>query len=222
MTMPQRIAHTSFWLSHGTFWFTLVLGMYLGTTDVCVPYFTGCTSITATGIPDPQAFFFRGGMIAACVLFAVWWYCMQSWLFAIAPERPIWTVRYMVTAGIISSLCLIIATAVLRPDKGNLPWAVHTVCAALFFLISLAVQTRVTYWLKHLQQRGIDIGGSLKQKFALVYAQWFFLVVMILLQVLETPDDYKNVVEWWMALLIGLYYLSSAQDWKNFRLTETD
>ena len=222
MTLPQRIARTSFWLSHGTFWLTLLLGMYLGTTDICVPYLTGCTSITATGIPDPQAYIFRGGLISACVLFAVWWYCMQAWLFEIAPQRPIWTVRYMVSAGIISSVCLIIATAVLRPDKDALPWTVHTVFAALFFLISLAVQTRVTYWLKYLQKRGVDIGSSLRQKFILVYAQWFFLLVMVVLQLTDAGDAWKNIVEWWMALLIGIYYLSSAQDWRYFRLTETD
>ena len=128
----------------------------------------------------------------------------------------------MVSAGIISSVCLIIATAVLRPDKDALPWTVHTVFAALFFLISLAVQTRVTYWLKYLQKRGVDIGSSLRQKFILVYAQWFFLLVMVVLQLTDAGDAWKNIVEWWMALLIGLYYLSSAQDWRYFRLTETD
>ena len=222
MTLPQRVAHTSFWLSHGTFWFTLLLGMLLGTSDVCIPYLTGCISITATGIPDPQAFVFRGGLISACVLFIVWWYCMQAWLTEIAPERPIWTVKYMVSAGIISSVCLIIATAVLRPDKANLPWTVHTVGAALFFLISLAVQTRITYWLRHLARRGVDIGSSLTMKFVLVYAQWFFLLLMIVLQLVESDDRWKNIVEWWMALLIGLFYLSSARDWHSFRLTDTD
>lgn len=222
MTLPQRVALSSFWLSHLTFWLTLALSMAWGVTDICIPYLTGCTSITATGIPDPQAFIFRGGLIAACVLFIVWWYCMQAWLIEIAPERPIWTVRYMVTAGIISSVCLIIATAVLRPDKGNLPWILHTVGAALFFLISLAVQTRITYWLKHLAKRGVDIGSSLPQKFILVYAQWFFLGVMIVLQLADSDDRWKNVVEWWMALLIGLFYLTSYRDWADFRLTDTE
>ncbi|MBU2040160.1 MAG: hypothetical protein KKH95_13535, partial [Gammaproteobacteria bacterium] len=129
---------------------------------------------------------------------------------------------YMVTAGIISSVCLIVATAVLRPDKGNLPWILHTVGAALFFLISLAVQTRITYWLKHLAKRGVDIGSSLPQKFILVYAQWFFLGVMIVLQVADSDDRWKNVVEWWMALLIGLFYLTSYRDWADFRLTDTE
>ena len=121
---------------------------------------------------------------------------MQAWLLEIAPERPIWTVKYMVSAGVFSSVCLIVATAVLRPDKDELPWTVHTVGAALFFIVSLAVQTRITYWLKHLAARGVDIGSSLKMKFMLVYAQWFFLAVMVVLQLLESDDRWKNIVEW--------------------------
>lgn len=218
-TLPQRLALSSFWLSHATFWFTLLLGMYLGNTPVCVPYISGCTSITATGIPDPQSFFFRGGLISACVLFVFWWYCMKSWLMELAPEKPILTVRWMTTIGVISSVCLIVATAVLRPDKSELPWTVHTVGAALFFLISLLIQTRVTFYLRQLQAQGINIGTSLTFKMRLIAGQWFFLLVMIVLQLTDSDDDPKNVVEWWMALLIGLYYLSSAQDWKHFKLT---
>lgn len=221
-TLPQRIAYGSFWLSHTTFWFTLLLGMYLGTTPVCMPYLTGCTSITATGIPDPQGFFFRGGLISACVLFIFWWYCMQAWLKELAPQHPILTVRRMVVAGIISSACLIVATAVFRPEKGELPWDVHTIGAVLFFVMSLAVQTRVTIYLSKLQRQGVNIGTSLPFKNKLIMAQWFFLVVMIILQFFDFSDQWKNVVEWWMALLIGLYYLSSAQDWGRFKLTDDE
>lgn len=221
-TLPQRIAYGSFWLSHATFWFTLLLGMYLGNSPVCIPYLTGCTSITATGIPDPQAFFFRGGLISACVLFMFWWYCMKAWLTELAPDRPLLTIRMMVMFGIISSVCLIVATAVLRPEKGELPWKAHTIGAALFFLISLLVQTRVTFFLRDLQKHGKQISSSLPFKIKLIIAQWFFLIVMVVLQLTDSSNNWKNVVEWWMALLIGLYYLSSAQDWGHFRLTDDE
>ncbi|WP_420588526.1 hypothetical protein [Bacterioplanoides sp.] len=221
-TLPQRIALGSFWLSHASFWFTLLLGMYLGNTPVCIPYISGCTSITATGIPDPQAYFFRGGLISACALFIFWWYCMKSWLIQLAPEKPILTVRWMVAIGIFSSVCLIVATAVLRPEKGELPWKVHTIGAVLFFVVSLLVQTRVTLYLRQLAKKGIDIGTSLPFKTKLILAQWGFLLVMIALQLMDTSDDPKNVVEWWMALLIGLFYLSSAQDWRHFKLTDRE
>jgi hypothetical protein len=221
MSLSQALALGCFWVSHLTFWVTLLMGFLLGTTDVCLPYLTGCTSISATGIPDPQAFVFRGGLIAACVLFVLWWYAMQSWLLQLAPQQPILTVRYMVAVGVFSSVCLIVATAVLRPDKANLPWAVHTIAAALFFLVSLAVQTRITHWLCYLQRGGVDIGNSLSLKFFLVYFQWFWVLVMIVLQVAGADDQWKNIVEWWLALLIGLYYLSSYGDWKDFHLLDT-
>lgn len=220
MSLAQVLALGCFWISHLTFWITLVMGFYTGNTDVCLPYLTGCTSITATGIPDPQAFVFRGGLIAACVLFILWWYAMQAWLLQLAPQRPIMTVRYMVSVGVLSSVCLIVATAVLRPDKANLPWTLHTVGAALFFLISLLVQTRVTFWLRQLQKTGVDVGRSLTFKSVLVAKQWLWLVVMVVLQLLDTDDQWKNVVEWWMALLIGLYYLSSYYDWQDFHLVD--
>ena len=221
-TLPQRLAHGSFWLSHATFWFTFLLGMYLGNSPVCVPYLTGCTSITATGVPDPQAFFFRGGLIAACVLFVFWWYSMQAWLTQLAPGRQINTVKYMTMIGIFSSICLIISTAVMRPERGELPWRTHTIAAALFFLISLLVQTRVTLYLRQLQKQGIDIGSSLPFKTKLIIAQWGFLFFMLYLQIFDGTKAWKNVVEWWMALLIGLYYLSSARDWGKFKLTDNE
>lgn len=221
-TLPQKLALGSFWLSHLTFWFTLLLGMWLGNTPVCIPYISGCTSITATGIPELQGYFFRAGLISACVLFVFWWYCLKSWLIQLAPAKPILTVRWMVSLGIVSSLCLIVATAVLRPDKSQLPWQLHTIGAALFFLISLLVQTRVTFYLRWLQQQGIDIGSSLPGKWRIIAAQWCFLLLMIGLQLSDSDNAAKNVVEWWMALLIGGYYLSSAQDWSHFRLTDAE
>ena len=147
---------------------------------------------------------------------------MKSWLIQLTPEKPILTVRWMVAIGIFSSVCLIVATAVLRPEKGELPWKVHTIGAALFFLVSLLVQTRVTLYLRQLARKGVDIGTSLPLKTKLIIAQWGFLFVMVVLQLMDTSDDPKNVVEWWMALLIGLFYLSSAQDWRYFKLTDTE
>jgi hypothetical protein len=41
------------------------------------------------------------------------------------------------------------------------------------------------------------------------------------LQVAGADDQWKNIVEWWLALLIGLYYLSSYGDWKDFHLLDT-
>lgn len=220
MSLPQALALSCFLLSHLTFWITLVMGFNAG-QEVCIPYLSGCSSITATGIPDPQAFVFRGGLISASMLFVLWWYAMQSWLLQLAPQRPIWTVKYMVSAGVVSSVCLIVATAVLRPEVKQLPWAIHTIGAALFFLISVAVQTRVTFWLCHLQRRGIEVGPSLRLKLALIYGQWLLVAVMIVLQLADSSNEAKNIVEWWMALLIGLYYLSSFPDWKNFHLIRT-
>lgn len=221
-TLSQRVAAGSFYLSHLTFLTAFLMGVYLGNTPLCIPYLSGCTSITATGIPDPQSYIFRGGLISACALFVFWWYCMQSWLTLLSPGKPILTVRLMVTAGVISSICLIVATAVIRPDRANLPWQVHSFGAALFFLISILVQTRVTVYLHQLKKTGVNVGTGLAYKKVLIVAQWLFLILMAFLQILGANDSWKNIVEWWVALLIGLFYLSSHRDWSTFRLMETD
>ena len=73
MSFGQLIALASFILSMGTIAVTYWVGTSQGTAELCNPFIDGCTDITHTGMKGDAGFIFRGGMIAACAMFLIWW-----------------------------------------------------------------------------------------------------------------------------------------------------
>ena len=80
MSFGQFIALASFVLSMGTIAVTYFVGTSAGTAELCNPFFDGCTDITHTGMKGDAGFIFRGGMIAACAFFVIWWQVYRVWL----------------------------------------------------------------------------------------------------------------------------------------------
>ena len=134
MSFGQVIALASFLLSAGTIAITYWVGVAQETVNICVPFLTGCTDITYTGLKGDAGFNFRGGLVSGCVYILIWWLCMRVWLQpGIQTRASRINLNLMTFFGMLAAVGLIRGTAVLAPTKEQVLWGPHIRGANTFF-----------------------------------------------------------------------------------------
>ena len=214
MSFGQFIALASFVLSMGTIAVTYFVGTSAGTAELCNPFFDGCTDITHTGMKGDAGFIFRGGMIAACAFFVVWWQVYRVWL---SPYSGRIALNAMQFFGVLAAIGLLAGTAVLLPEKSDTRWGVHVRGANLFFqgmLIALTTAYVLTF---KARKQGLVV-PSFAVKTAIMGILWFMFIAFAGVTVGIEMSHGKRIIEWWATLFIGIYFLSSYWDWKGIRL----
>ena len=176
----------------------------------CNPFFEGCLNITDAGIYSPEGYIFRGGMISACVLFIIWW--QLSFQLLKSNTHYVNVNRLSNLLGTLGAICLIVATAVLVPPRSAINWDVHVSGAILFFLLSFAGQVCQLFVLTKQSKHMKLTQTSLKIKATIVGLQGLMITTFLILEWLSIGDAIVNAIEWWLALLIGLYYLAAYWD----------
>jgi len=179
--------------------------------ETCNPFLQGCLNITDAGIYGLEGFIFRGGMIAACAFFIVWWLMNHDFSLAL----PRWFRRLKTTTGIVGSILLISSTAVLIPPRSAIPWDAHIYFATFFFIVTFVAQAfdLAGYYL--FEQKSPALTPHMKIKWVCIVTQAIMIATVFVLRELNTGDWIGNAIEWWLALLIGLYYASSHNEWKR-------
>ena len=228
MTLPQRTALVACLLPIITIALSYFLTVQGGHKPWCIPYFEGCTTITATGIYYPAAYVFRAGLISAAVVFILWWYCVRAWLESVGrPEHHPWIHR-IVTFAIIASMLLIASIAVLGehmlpPSDHRFLWRFHTVTAGVFFLVTALCQIMMTLRMRQLQ-RELNIKFSrIASKQILAVLQLLLLAAFVLILLLDLKTDgVEEIFEWWLATFSCLYFYTTFHDWRDFRLTRRE
>lgn len=214
MSFGQFIALISFILSMGTIAVTYWVGTHAGTAELCNPFFDGCTDITHTGMKGDAGFIFRGGMIAACAFFIVWWQVMRVWLAAHSNRIVLSAMQFF---GVLAALGLLAGTAVLLPEKTDTHWGVHVRGANLFFqgmLFALSINYVLIF---RARRQGLSV-PSFWAKSALMAALWGMFLMFAGVTVGVDMSHGKRIIEWWATLFIGCYFLTAWWDWKNLRL----
>ncbi len=183
-----------------------------GLVPACIPYFTGCTSISAAGRHGVAFFLFKGGMIPAAVLMAAFWWLSRRWLLALgcADSR---SVRALVAIGLISAAFLVLYTVYLgsKGDFYNLMRRfgvnVHLSFGALAQMLLVRALLRAP--------------GAAVPRW-IVRAQVGLLALLLALGLASIPignfvadkDRAMNVIEWWFAALTSGWYLLGAAAWQ--------
>jgi hypothetical protein len=160
-------------------------------------------------------FIFRGGMIAACAFFVIWWQVHKVWLSPYAGRVALNVMQFF---GVLASLGLLAGTAVLLPEKSDTRWDVHVRGANLFFqgmLIALTTAYVLTF---KARKQGLNV-PSFGIKTAVMAILWFMFIAFAGVTVGIEMSHGKRIIEWWATLFIGVYLLSSFWDWKGIRLT---
>lgn len=214
MSFGQFIALISCVLSMGTIAVTYWVGTTAGTAVLCNPFLEGCTDITHTGMKGDAGFIFRGGMIAACSFFVIWWQIQRVWLSDYCGRTAL---SFMQFFGVLAAIGLLVGTAVLLPEDADTNWFVHVKGANIFFQGMLIALT-ISYVLMFKARRKGLVVPSFRVKTALMGILWFMFIAFAGVTVGIEMNNGKRIIEWWATLFIGLYLLSSFWDWKHIRL----
>lgn len=214
MSFGQISALMSFLLSMGTIGITYWVATEQGTAPACNPFIDGCTDITHTGMEGDAGFIFRGGLIAACVYFIIWWQCMNRWL---QPYTGVVSRSTMSFFGIVAAVGLLVGTAVLVPDSDQIPWVVHVKGANLFFQGMLIAMTINYVLVWKARKKGLSV-PSFWLKSVLMALVWSQLFLYAGTKVGIEMTHSGRIIEWWSTLFIGIFFLSAWWDWRGLRL----
>jgi hypothetical protein len=216
MSFPRLLAIICFVLSQGTILVSYLVSLQFDHPKVesCNPFINGCLNITDAGIYSPDGYIFRGGMITACGFFIMWW-LSNFYINKQLIGQNSRLLQSSTALGVIGAICLIIATALLIPPRSAINWDLHVAGAIFFFLITFAAQLIDTiFCIKNSNQLTIPPRSLLVKKWVVVI-QGIMIATFLLMEFLGTGDRLVNAIEWWLALLIAVYFLTTAWDWKN-------
>lgn len=227
MTLPQRLALLASLLP------MVGISISFGLTAVsdpaarCIPWIDGCTTITATGVCYPAAYYLRGFLIATAIACLVWWYCASIWLQTRAQPLKRWMYT-LIILSMIGSLMLVASIAVLGehmlpPSEHRFLWRFHTLTAGLFFLLTSLCQMLMTFYCWRYRHK-LDISSQrLWLKTLLALGQLGSLIAFYVLS--QTDMDHgavEAIGEWWLATFCCLYFITGYRDWRDFRLTQPE
>ena len=227
MTLPQRISLVAGILSLVTIFTTYFIAASHGSVEWCITFIQGCTSITETGIYFPEVYVLRGGLISAGVFMVVWWFCMRAWLRELRAERWSGWLRTLFMSSIFASVMMIISITLMGPNMGDREatrdlWIWHTITAVIFFMVTTINQVLTSLWLKNSMKAHEIMLSTLGFKLLINVFQVAFLIFGAISLLVDFNLHTVNIIEWWLALLVSLYFLSSYWDWKEFRLTRQE
>ncbi len=190
-----------------------LISVQTGQVPGCVPYLSGCTSISAAGRHGTAFFLFKAGMIPAAVLMAAYWLACRRWLMALG-RADTGALRVIVTLGVISALFLVVYTVYLG-SKGDF----YNLMRRYGVNVHLSFGVLAQMLLVREIARGTPL---LRIPRWIVHGKIALLVLLLGLGVASIPAGYlmpdkgraRNVIEWWFAAGMAGYYLLTACAWR--------
>jgi hypothetical protein len=190
-----------------------LLSVQAGIVPGCVPYFSGCTSISAAGRHGAAYFLFKGGMIPAAVLLAAYWALCRRWLLALGVADSA-AVRSIAVIGVTSAAFLILY-AVFLGSKGDFYNLMRRYGVTVYFSFSALAQLLLLRELTRLRGPVLVPRWIIRGKLTVVTS----LLAVGLLSIPAgnlAPDrgQAQNVIEWIFAAVMSSYYVFGWRAWK--------
>lgn len=191
------------------------------TVPTCIPYLTGCTSISATGRQPPASFAFRGLMMPAAIVMFAYWYLARRWL-RLHGDNTL-SARLLPWLGFLAMLFLLVYTAVLG-HIGDAVATVRRMSVVSYLSVNLLGQLLFVNRIQHLSQDGRLIVPAWIPRTKVAICGAMILIGILIIPVslfIEDSGRIDNVIEWNYSLLLVFYYLVTAFAWRadRFRLT---
>ncbi|MGI9262973.1 MAG: hypothetical protein ACR2QR_13095 [Woeseiaceae bacterium] len=198
---------------------SLVVAIYAGSIPSCFPYFDGCTSISATGRYEPATFIFKPAMMSEWTILVFYWLFNVAWLRSLAKEadHDAKTGRWIGILGVAGALALILYVTFLGTQAPFYEF-MRRFGVYLYFLFSVLAQillARHTIALsRSLQLQSVERIGKAQLTLALIP---FFLgaLNLVLKSTLADPDPAENIIEWFFALQMHVYFMLSYFTWRD-------
>jgi hypothetical protein len=174
----------------------------------CIPYWDGCTSISATGRQGLAFVFFKITMLPMAVLYGLYWRGMHATI-----RRNGGTSSTILWLGYVSvvALCLYVITLGLVGDSFQLSRRIGII---FYFTFTYLCQLLAIYQLNKLH---IQLLGLNRQFQLSVLILCIGLLTLVLGVTLDNYNDYEDSFEWNIALLLHINFLLNWWGWKQHR-----
>ncbi len=188
-----------------------VIAVSLEHVSGCIPYLTGCTSVSSTGRAAPESLIFRAGMLPTAVILAMFWHHCATFLeLGGYRGRRLAALRVL---GVIAALSLTIYALTLGFEEnvyrqlrraGIIGFAVSTFAAEVMLIMA------------YRPMRIVETEKLWRWLVILCIALPAFDIVSELLKWAGTPRRATNNTVAWNAFVVSsLYYVVVARIWSH-------
>lgn len=191
---------------------TFLVSVLEGHVSFCIPYWDSCTSISRTGRHGTSYFIFKGTMLPAAVLGALFWWFNGHWLRQLGVRSA--ALFWVPALGLVACTALAAYTVALGHEGGGFNIMRRTgvvLYMSLTFLCELLVTAALREhpdWRRHgrwmLAWCQLTLGVGI-----------FSVILSVVAPVLYSQTD--DAFEWVLALLINLHALWIAWLWRQSR-----
>jgi hypothetical protein len=186
--------------------FSYLFSSLSGHVPACLPYLTGCTSISRAARSGDTILFFRILMMPAAAILALYWIgCYQSYKQIDRSSLPL----KILISGIIGACFLLLYVNFLGVD-GSFSRFLRRTGVILYFAGTSFAQFLQVLW----QERNYKFSN--KSSYRLHRAQLYCCVILLLICFLHIStlliykfDSLGNISEWNFALFSNLFFLFS-------------
>ncbi|MEE4277036.1 MAG: hypothetical protein V2I82_01060 [Halieaceae bacterium] len=205
--LPFLAVHLSYLLAADT-----------GHVPWCLPYVDSCTSISATGRNAPASFVFKGSMLPAAMLIAVFWWLQADWLRATGDSGN--RVTWMRALGCVASLGLVLYVIVLG-EVGDWWRTQRKIGTVLFFSFTYLAQLLFADALRRQQQPSPGVIATSKRMLGVCVLMLAIGIGSVISETFNEPvhDRIEYAIEWVLALLLQLNFLFAALLWRQLDWT---
>lgn len=178
--------------------------MKAGLIEPCMPFIDGCTSISRACRQRPVLYLFRTFMLPCSLLLFFFWWQEKSRLVEVVPEKKLLR-RIAITLALIGAIFLV-PYVVFLGTSGPVYEFLRRIGIYFFFAGTGIAQCIVTL--------GMETGVTHRDENRLRAIRRVLVIVMlalgplnlILKAMLMDPDAAENVIEWWFALALFLWF----------------
>lgn len=191
---------------HGTWLWSIGLGAI----DQCLPYWSGCVSISKAARSSDALFLFRAGMILNAALLIHYWLLVRQWLL-IYQHRTL----AAPILGITAALFLVLYANFLG-SQGEFYQILRRYGVTIYFAFTVLAQMLLV---RHLIQLQPSVGIHLV-RIKVWLCAWLLVLglsslVCNTLLTGEAKDRWENIIEWHFALGMNSYFLLTALLWQK-------
>lgn len=168
----------------------------------CMPLFSNCTTLTATGIYVPESYVMRFGLTPLITFMGIGFYFFKEHLIHKGVEKKHAEKSYRIS--IAGCMFGVLAVAVMQgPEETDM--GIHTLAAVLFFVLMLIAQFTFTQQDKSLRQADITtvywvrVVACAVQALLLIFSGYVFLT---------SGKSPGKQYEWWLTITIIAWYSS--------------
>lgn len=187
----------------------------------CVPYWSGCTSISSAGRIMPQKGIFLLGMVPAAILSMQLWSTSEAWM---SGNPRLESPKALLFTGALASLCLLVYVTTLG-IPGDVYRLLRKFGVLLYFGCTFIAQLLLVRQLKRGDTQGqvrhAKLAHKLEKFCVLVLACGIVIIPISLIEDPVRRKQIENIVEWNYALFLHIYYLALYPAWRRMAAEHT-